>query len=238
MAQPKATFRDVAKEYLAQFKDSQCLLTISVGQATHEGELFDLTIDLINKSFSSCIILVDDSLQRHTMALNSSNNADYFYDISIKEGLLWLERNKKYYSKLTIPVKMMHWDKWLKHPSFQDQQAKIKQLIATDPSYRLAFDNSIELFLKKYYERLINQANFNLQRAQQLSYDFLIEECTALCLWVELQCHFEVYPSRRNQAMDETHKRFVLPEHADLLHPVGIRFRNVTQIEPQSFELL
>lgn len=238
MPQIKAIFRGIAKDCQDTLKTSQCLLTISVGQATHEGELFDVTVDLINRSFGSCIILVDDSLQRHTMALDSSKDADFFYEKSIKEGDLWLERSKKYYRKLTIPTKIFRWDKWLKHPNFQIQQSKLKRLIDEDSTYKAAFDNTIELFLKKYYERLPKQDNFNMQRAWELSFNFLLEECTALCLWIELECQFEVYPGRRNQAMEETHKRFVLPAHPDLLHPVGIKFKNAKQIKPQYFELL
>lgn len=46
-----------------------------------------------------------------------------------------------------------------------------------------------------------------------------------MTLWPELNCHFEVYPSKRNFAMDATHRRFVLPEHSDLLHAVAIKFK-------------
>ena len=61
-------FKNVPKDCQRGFKDSKCLLTISVGQSTHEGELFSTTMDLINNSFASCVLLVDDSLQRHTMS--------------------------------------------------------------------------------------------------------------------------------------------------------------------------
>lgn len=238
MPKIKAIFRNISEEKKATFKNSQCLLTISVGQETHEGELFDITIELINKSFASCIILVDDSLQRHTMALNSNKDANYFYEVAIKEGDLWLERNKQYYNKLTIPSKILRWNKWLHHTNFQTQQTVIKKLIETDLTYKAAFEHSIKKFIEKYYERLANPENFDKERAWQLSLDFVIEECTVLCLWTELECHFEVYPSLRNEAMDETHKRFVLPNHPNLLHPVGIKFKNAKQMKPQCFELL
>jgi len=73
-----------------------------VGQATHEEELFAITLDLVNKSFASCTLLVDDSLQRHNMAINTTKDANFFYEIAVKEGDLWLERNRKYYDGLTI----------------------------------------------------------------------------------------------------------------------------------------
>ena len=76
--QDKSIFRSTSDDVKSQFKKSRCLLTISVGQATHEGELFAATMDLINASFKSCVLLIDDSLQRHTMAFNTAEKADFF----------------------------------------------------------------------------------------------------------------------------------------------------------------
>lgn len=221
-----------------KFIHSDCLLTISVGQATHEEEIFDATIELINSSFASCTLLIDDSLQRHNMALNSMKDADYFYETSIKEGDLWLERNEKYYNKLTIPRRIFRWDRWLNHPKFHNQLNRVKAEINCDPTYKKVFDNSIEGFLKKYHSRLENPESFDWERARSLSYDFVIEECTALCLWPELQCHFEVYPIKHNDAINATRERLVLPHYPDLLQAVTIKFRNIKQMKPQHFFLL
>ena len=144
MPQVKSIFRYLTKEHdKEQFKQSQCLITISVGQQTHEGERFLSTVNLLNESCASCIILMGDSLQRHTMALIGSDTADSFYEPSIKEGDLWLERNKKYYSKLKTLKKILRWDTWLQHKNFIETQNKILALIKKDPTYKAAFDNSI-----------------------------------------------------------------------------------------------
>ena len=57
----KAVFK-CSEEFKSKFAHSNCLLTISVGQATHEEELFAVTMDLVNKSFASCTLLINDSL--------------------------------------------------------------------------------------------------------------------------------------------------------------------------------
>jgi hypothetical protein len=238
MARVKAIFRYLEESDKVKFPQSQCLMTISVGQQTHEDERFEATIALINASFGACVLCVDDSLQRHTMALNVKEDADYFYDTSIREGDLWLARNEKYYSQLTILKKIIRWDHWLKHPNFAAQQKKIRECIETDPTYKAAFDYAIDEFLEKYCNRLENPANFDRERARQLSFNFTLEECTALSLWPELQCHFEVYPNRHNRAIEETRKRFVAPDYPDLVHAVTIGFRNAKQIKPQRFEFL
>lgn len=232
MRRLKPIFRcmNVEKE---QFRKSRCLLTISVGQEVHEREHFEATIELVNASFDSCIMLIDDSLQRHTMALESEKDADSFYQSSIEAGDQWLERNTMYYGKLAILDNIVRWDRWLLHPHFQAQKTKLKALMAADESYHGAFINIVEEFLTRYYRRIKEKADFHLERARQLCLTYLIEECTALCLWPELSCQFEVYPSRRNLAMAETHKRFVLLKHPDLLHAVAIKFKNRKQFKPQ-----
>lgn len=238
MTRLKPVFRYVEENDKAKFSGSQCLLTISVGQEVHEGEKFASTIDLVNASFDSCIMLIDDSLQRHTMAINTTKDAAFFYDISIKEGDLWLIRNETYYSKLTILKKIIRWNTWLTHSHYKDKQNEITALIQNDVSYKENFENTITEFLKRYYERLQETDFFDMAKARQLCFDYLLEECTALCLWPEMNCQFEVYPSRRNQVMDETHKRFVLPHYPDLLHAVGVKFKNRKQLKPQYFESL
>lgn len=216
-----------------QFQQSRCLLTISVGQEVHESEHFETTIELVNNSFNSCVMLIDDSLQRHTMAMNSENDADSFYKASMKAGDQWLERNAIYYEKLTILDKIVRWDRWLTHHAFNNKQKEVKALINSDVLFKAAFTNTVNEFLDRYGRRIKNKETFCLEMAQKLCFDYLIEECTAFCLWPELGCHFEVYPSRRNLAMFETHARFILPKYPDLLHAVAIKFKNRKQLKPQ-----
>lgn len=238
MAKAKAILKGATVSDKIKFKQSSCLMTISVGQQSHEDERFSATIDLINTSFKSCVISIDDSLQRHTMALNHKKNADAFYNISLKEGDLWLERNKKYLNKLSIPTKLIRWDHWLQHKDFLIQQNKIRTLLKEDDEYRKTFTSSVETFLSKYIHRTANDRNFDLNRARKLSFDFVLEECSALTIWPELKCNFEVYPNGHNPAIEATKKRLVYPSFPDLLNSVTIIFRNVTQLEPQKFYLL
>ncbi len=238
MQKIKAFFRNTADSMRVRFRNAQCLLTISVGQATHEGEMFAATMELINASFGSCILLIDDTLQRHTMALNKSEEADFYNNIALQEGELWLQRNKKHYSNLVIPLKIMRWDFWLNHPKFNAKREEIIELIENDLAYKSTFVHSIESFLNKYRERLVDPMNFDLERAWRLSFDFVVEECTALSLWPELLCHYEVYPNRHNKAIEESRKRFVLAYYPDLLHAVTIGFKNAAQIRPQQFSLM
>ncbi len=225
------------ESFKEKFKSSSCLISISVGQPAHESEKFEATINLINISFNSCTLLVGDSLQRHTMAIATKENADSFYDLSIQEGDKWLQRNEKFYSKLKNLVKISRWDTWLNHANFSTQKNAVLSLIQNDISYHTSFDNTIHLFLRKFCQHIKSPETIDLQKAYHLCMNYLVEESTALCLWPELDCHFDVYPSLRNQAMSHTFKQFVLPSYPNLLHPIAIKFKKRKHSVLQEFQL-
>jgi hypothetical protein len=235
MANTKCFFKFVNDEVKAKFSQSRCLFTISVGQQTHEGEHFAATIELLNKSFKSCVMLVDDSLQRHTMALSRTESPDYFYKASLEEGDLWLKRNKKHYQKLNNLEKIVRWDTWLNHPKFDEHKKAIKNLINNDPEYAYAFETAIDGFVNKYCSRVANSAHFDVVRAKRLSLEFVVEECAALCLWTELNCQYEAYPNLHNLAINTTRERFVLSRNPNLINAITLGFRNAKQLAPQHF---
>jgi len=216
------------------FKKATCILTISVGQEVHEGNKFAATVELVNRSFAACTLLIDDSLQRHSMALDGSQNADFFYETSVLAGDLWLERNKQYYKNLSILQEIIRWDRWLKHPRYLEQQAQIKSLMAEDGTYQQSFESTVDEFLRRFYARL-SENILDRERARSLCLDYLIEECSAFCLWTELKAEFEVYPNRRSLALQATFERFVQPLYPELLYAVSVKFKNRKQFRPQNF---
>ncbi len=221
------------EEYKTTFKNAKCLLTISVGQEVHEGEKFKTTIDLINNWFKECTILIDDTLQRHSMKLSSSLSIEELYLKSLEEGRKWLQRNNSILNTLKIPFNITYWDKWLSHKNYKNQYEKITKLYKQDINYKESFDIAIHDFLERYIPRLPKNIKINKKEAFSLCLEYLKEECTALCLWIEENAQFEVYPSKRNQAMSITHEIFVKPYYPGLLLPVAIKFKNRKQLKPQ-----
>jgi len=237
MAKVRALFKNITPKLKSQFKNSRCLLLISVGQESHEGERFAVTTDLIKESFSSCIVLLYDSVQRYTMSLANAEEPETFHDIAAKEGDLWLERNQQYLNKLKIE-KIFHWDVWLHHPQFSAQRDKLLNLINSDPSYKAIYGSTIDTYLERFFRRLDDLSNINMERAKCLCFEYLLEECTVLCLWPELNCQFEVYPNWHNDAIEATRKHFITPYCPGLLQSIRVGFRNAKQIKPQKFNLL
>ncbi len=109
------------------FRQANCIIPISVGQnlKVHEGEKFSSTIKLVNLSFRSGTLLIDDTIQRHTMRIFSKKSEEEMISQTLTEGDLWLERNLNAYSSLTIDYKIMRWSEWLMHPLFMTKLVQV-----------------------------------------------------------------------------------------------------------------
>ena len=236
MSRIKPVFR--CEEHLkAKFSVSTCLLTISVGQEVHEGEKFSAILELVEKNFEACIMMVDDTLQRHTIAISTDEKlGDALMHASRQAGDAWLLRNQTAYSKIKIPFMICRWDQWLKHENFALVRSMLKRCYDDDLSYKDCFDETIDSFLSRYSRRDPKKYYVSDERIRALCLEYLLEECAAMCLWSELKCEFEVYPNCRNVAMEETHRRFILPHYPELLHAVRVKFKNSRPPAAQKFE--
>ena len=224
----KARFKYVTESQKLLFKNACCVLSISVGQDVHEGRLFELTTELINGSFASCNILVDDTLQRYTMAMLKNGQITNYKDIAIKNGDLWLQRNEKYIQAMNIPTKIFRYNHWLSHPKFHACHSKNVELLLSNSTFRNIFEKTRDQFIEKYSSR--NQCHgVPIHHLKELSMGYLIEECTTYCLLVELKCQFKIHPGIRNAARDATRDYLIAPSYPDLLHHVGISFKNSTR---------
>jgi len=238
MLSVKTNFKNFSEELKAQLFGTKCLLLISIGQEAHEGERFESTIQLINTFFSFCIILLYDSLQRHTMALNANQSPDAFHFVANQEGSAWLKRNQLYLDQLTIPHSVSRWDAWIQHAHYQKYLTQLKVVLTEDTEFGSVFDQTVTQYLERYVKRVEDKGQFNFPRARRICLNYLLEECAVLCLWPELDCRFEIYPNAHNQAMEATREKYITPHYPKLLRSLNLRFRHAKQLKPQTFRLL
>lgn len=225
----KASFRGNPPEERKQFSEASCLMPISVGQAVHENEKFTAVVKLVNASFKTCTILVDDSVQRHTLAICSELDPDALYDDALALGQQWLLRNQIRYAELTIPYQILRWDDWLKHPDFEMQLERVRRFYSDNLQYRASIHQNVDDFLTRYLGRE-SSPFWDKQRSVRLCIDYLLEECAVMCLWTHGEYHFELYPSGRNQAMRATYEMLIKPQFPEHLRSVAVRFKKYTQI--------
>jgi len=222
----KASFRECPLSEREKFSKSSCLMPISIGQEVHEGDKFTAVLKLVNRNFSKCTILIDDTVQRHTLAIiQNESSTKELYNEALRQGSEWLV---KYLPEIEqhfdIPFSIIRWNKWLNHNDFQNSLNQIKQSYNADPEYRNAIDENINDFLTRYQKKH-GSSNFDWKIGEALCFNYLIEECAAMCLWIEENCEYELYPSGRNKAMTATYKRFIEPKAPNLLISVALRFK-------------
>ena len=231
----KCHFKNISDADKQKFKQSKCLLTVSVGQAVNEGESLVATLKLVGECFSSCIILLYDSLQRYTMALNNHRAPEYFHSMASQEGQLWIDRNVSYIEALTIPVSYSFWDVWLAHPDYANKKEILQARLKEDPAYQASFDLTIDKYITRLLKNIPDITQFDRERAESLCFQYVLEECAVLCLWPELHCQYEIYASQHNPAMRATRERFVTAISPNCLQPLSMRFRNAPQQPRQQF---
>lgn len=216
-------------------REHNCLLTVSVGQPVHTDEKLMATVKAIAESnrFKKVFINLADTLQRHTIGLTSSEPADKWLEQAESEGDKWLSDNCKILDQGLgdIPYEVIRWDRWRFNPSFAEAEASIEELYKTDPEYKAAFQDTISEFLSRYQKRLESEGKpfteVERSAASLNSYKYLAEECAVMLIWAnEHTFPCEVYPSKRNAAMEATHKKLVLPLFPEVLHPIQIKFKS------------
>lgn len=224
----KVNFKQCAASDKEKFKQSKCIIPISVGVKTHEGEEFLATMRLINTWFKSCALLIDDSIQRYTLKIGEPNaSLDDLYIRAISAGDQWLERNRQTYENLTIPYKITRWDDWRNHKDFNKSYSNVEALYNTDELYRKAIHDNIEDFISNY-EMPSPDMIFDKGHAFNCCLQYLKEECAVMCLWALEGFDYEVYPSTRNKAMKATYKKLIQPVYKNTLKSISLYFEKST----------
>ncbi len=201
------------------FHTSHCLLLISIGSKNHEDNRFQATIDLVNKSFNRCTILVGDTLHRHNLIKKYPQLPDKEIHLKCLDmGESWTQRNHELIRRLDIPYEINYWDKWLKHPEFADSLLKIEDSYNKNDIFKNYFDIAV----KEYLDRNIS---FNDKIDSESCLYYLKEECAAMILWAASKYDFEVYPSGRNSAMFITYEYLIKPTSPHTLKSVALRFK-------------
>lgn len=213
--------------YIDNFSANKCILTISVGQVNHEGDKFLSTVMAVDKKFSFCTVMVCDSLQRFTMKFVSSLSLEEIHRESNFLGDEWIKRNLKALRQLSIPYSISRWDCWISHPHFKNKKFLIDELYINDKHFKEIVDNTAYSFVVRKLDILTVDKMY----AINLSKQYLLEECAVMLIQADDMNGFEIYPSQRNDAMAYVHKKIISVIDNNLMHPVSIKFKNISLTE-------
>ncbi|MGC1183313.1 hypothetical protein [Legionella sp.] len=207
-----------------EFIHSKCVLTISVGQPPHESDKFRATLIALNNNFDFCIIMVCDSLQRHTMEIVSLLDKNEIHEQSNLLGDEWIMRNARFINQLTIPYEISRWDYWLNHEKYNTKSHIINQLYHSDEQFKKSVDDTTSDFLKRNTDKMVREYG----DAFFLSKEYLLEECAVMLILAEEGYEFEIYPNQRNLALDYIYKEVISAYNENLMKAISIKFKNLT----------
>ncbi len=212
------------KAVVQAFSQSSCVILISVGQLPHESKKLEATLKVINDNFASCAVAVCDSLQRHSLQLGTNLSDMEAYNLSNKLGEEWIERNKIALESISISYDVFRWDEWLNKEDYQKYQDIIQDSYANDLEFKSAMDITVENFTSRFQKR--QQIPLDVQTIKSASLKYLIEECAIIMLmWQSRKYNYIIYPGTILPVLDKTHKKFVLPNHANLLNWIKVDFK-------------
>lgn len=212
------------------FPQSTCIIPISMAETREfeerDDRRFKATFQLVSATFKYGLLLIGDTLHRHTLRISYPNDDESaLYQRSKKIGDLWIERNQSVFQNSTMPYKFQRWDDYLNHPHFAKQYERVATLYETNKDYQAQIHLNAEEYLKRYTTSQFKRIDFDYQKAFQACVAYLKEECAIMCLWAEGGYSFEVYPSGRCCGMTATYEHLIEPIYPDLLKPVGLRFK-------------
>ena len=245
-----ASFKDIPIEERLKFPKSKCILPISLNLYNNKKDFFSSsfysTIKLVSKKFEYITILIGDSLYRHTLKFNYPNKTDLeLKKIAIDAGDAWLEQNSLAFQQLD-PYKycIIRWENVINHQEFNNKYELVLNLYNSDPEYKEAIDSTAREYLNRVYNRkeeeikLLNgeQQVEEIERLRNKNYEFnfnscieyLIEECTGMCLHSTspfARNEYEVYPTKRTPALAMTYDKLIKPNDPDILKSVCLRFK-------------
>lgn len=221
----KASFSQVSDQEKEAFKNSSCLIPLSIGQSAHYGAYLAATLEKVNQSFEQCVFVLGDTLQRNTLPLTRGNQLSDqdFYQESLMLGNKWIIENAHILALLKIPYSIIRWNYWLNHPQFEQLLVETGSLY----DHNLDFQKSVEINIEDYINRLKNRGELLLpeEEARKYCLKYLIEECAIMQLWIGTDCHYELYPNKRSQAMESIYDCLIKKSAPNLLKPLSIRFK-------------
>lgn len=161
-----------------------------------------------------------DSLQRHSLQIKHGLSETEAWEKAKILGNEWLIRNRLALQKIQIPYEISRWETWLQHPKYQKQADYIEHLYNYDEQFNSLVYQSVHPFAARNAK---NHPDFKF--ILQKSIEYIKEECTVMPLWVEKEINYELYPGKRNPAMEYVYQRCVANTYPNLLNWKVLRFK-------------
>ena len=164
---------------------------VSISTELHSIDQIVKNIHWLFNKYNDFHIIIGDSLTRHNLT-TATGSDQAAYDLSIQLGQEWsyaIQKALSIYSEIheiSIPIQILHWDKWLKTESFTIYENKIYAAYKYSKAFKLFVDNIVSDFILRNINR-----GLSLERESCLKY--ILEEFAVLLLWANTECSLLIY---------------------------------------------
>lgn len=209
----------VEYSYIAKFKNikferdallqNSCFMPISPDNPNHYGLKYLAIINLVNRSFQSCFIILSDSLKRYNFRINNPNLTEQeARKMGYKLCKEWISQNQIYTDQFKIPYEIISWDHWLNDPKYPIYREKVQDLYLKDNQMRQLVGNMVYNYLNSYIKSR-NGNKVEEERIKNLSIEYVLEEVVIQMLMIPYKFPnaFFIYPkTHRLDALIHLHE--------------------------------
>lgn len=231
------------------YLESTAQVTISIGCShRHNGPHLRDTLNKVSSEFKSVVVMLDDSVQGHTLALEYPDfTMKILRALGKSAGDQWLTCNQQYIdiinNQFPGKISIVRWSDWDDTEELTSAIEKMNRIYHTNQfngAIKAGIDETANAFLSRVKQRVTwpsIRKNFTEDQIVEISVKYLIEECAGMAyIWPKLKTNFELYPSERTRAMSMTFDYLIRNEHPRLLNPLMLSFRkkNVVHFQEQN----
>lgn len=192
----------------SEFIGASSLFSVSMGvdKILMQGICLEKTIEIINRTFSKCDIVISDALQKfNLMTLYPELKEEKALAMAIAIGDGWLEKNQYLLAELSIPYNVFRWSDWLSLPTYQDKYSYVNNLFQKDKNFQTAVESSVKIYFDRKAKSKNDIQYIYLESHLAIAYNFVLEEAAVMLLWCDAEYDFELHPSKRSPALTYLH---------------------------------
>lgn len=223
----KAVLQGTTSLNLPLDANSDCVLPISVGWDYHEGDYFHSTLMLVENKFSSCRIVVCDTLQQYTLQFlkTSLNPSESIEQYARHLGDEWIDRHLKAIERMSINWKIERWDDCKSVKEYDFFQKELEGMITDSGSLSSYFYQTAEHIYNNFkIHGRFSGVDIKKEDFIKESIAYLIEECAVVLAWKKLEEKVLLYPKNLGEALHQTMNTFWGGQR-DFLQPLQIKFK-------------
>lgn len=170
-----------------------CLVSISMGQAYHEGSKLDALLSWAAQNYPVKVLNISDTLHRHNLLRGGASENQAFQQ-AFALGNDWMRRNEDILKRHLPRFQHIHrWGDWTSHPDFSQIQEAITRFYEQNEMFRAAADIDIQSFVLRKESQ---GEETSIQQKKQSSFNYLMEEIAAYILMGRRYAANRVYPAK------------------------------------------